>query len=167
MCLRRTDVSAPSVANAKKKKPLSRFSTVLVLIGVVAVLALTGCDGGGSESGEHGGGSESGEHGGGSESGEGDEESGTQFALGETFDEVRAGGRLVLSYDSDANAFLGTVENTTGATLSRVRVEVHLSNGTELGPTTPVDLAPGQVVDVTLPATSEPFTSWSAHPEVG
>ena len=164
---------------------MSRFSTVLVLIGVVAVLALTGCDGGGSESGEHGGGSESGEHGGGSESGEhgggsesgehsggsesdeGDEESGTQFALGETFDEVRAGARLVLSYDSDANAFLGTVENTTGATLSRVRVEVHLSNGTELGPTTPVDLAPGQVVDVTLPATSEPFTSWSAHPEVG
>ncbi len=147
-----------------------------MLIGVVAVLALTGCDGGGSESGEHsggsesgehGGGSESGEHGGGSESGEGDEESGTQFELGETFDEVRAGARLVLSYDSDANAFLGTVENTTGATLSRVRVEVHLSNGTELGPTTPVDLAPGQVVDVTLPATSEPFTSWSAHPEVG
>ena len=156
-----------------------------MLIGVVAVLALTGCDGGGSESGEHGGGSESdegggssesgehgggsesGEHGGGSESDEGDEESGTQFALGETFDEVRAGARLVLSYDSDANAFLGTVENTTGATLSRVRVEVHLSNGTELGPTTPVDLAPGQVVDVTLPATSEPFTSWSAHPEVG
>ncbi len=138
-----------------------------MLIGVVAVLALTGCDGGGSESGEHGGGSESGEHGGGSESGEGDEESGTRIALSEIVYEVRAGARLVLSYDSDADAFVGTVENTTGATLSRVRVEVHLSNGTELGPTTPIDLAPGQIVDVTLPATSEPFTSWSAHPEVG
>ncbi len=147
-----------------------------MLIGVVAVLALTGCDGGGSESGEHGGGSESGEHGGGSESGEhgggsesgeSDEESGTQIALSEIVYEVRAGARLVLSYDSDADAFVGTVENTTGATLSRVRVEVHLSNGTELGPTTPIDLAPGQIVDVTLPATSEPFTSWSAHPEVG
>ena len=117
-----------------------------------------------SESGEHGSGSESGSK---SESGEGGEESGTQFALGDTFDEVRAGARLVLSYDSAANAFKGKVENTTWATLSRVRVEVHLSNGIELGPTTPVDLAPGQVVEVTLPASSQPFASWSAHPEVG
>ena len=102
-----------------------------------------------------------------SESGEGGEESGTQFALGDTFDEVRAGARLVLSYDSTANAFKGTVENTTENTLRRVRVEVHLSNGIELGPTTPVDLAPGQVVEITLPAGSHPFASWSAHPEVG
>ena len=138
-----------------------------MLIGIASALALTGCLGGGSESGEHGGGSESGEHSSGSESGEGGEESGTQFMLNETFDEVRAGARLVLSYDSNANAFIGTVENTTGATLSQVRVEVHLSNGTELGPTTPVDLAPGQVIDITLPATSQPFASWSAHPEVG
>ena len=121
----------------------------------------------GSESGESGGGSESGEHSRGSESDEGGEESGTQFALGDTSDEVRAGARLVLSYDSTANAFKGTVENTTGTTLSRVRVEVHLSNGIELGPTTPVDLAPGHVVEVTLPAGSQPFASWSAHPEVG
>ena len=138
-----------------------------MLIGIASALALTGCLGGGSESGEHGGGSESGEHNEGSESGEGGEESGTQFMLNETFDEVRAGARLVLSYESNANAFIGTVENTTGATLSQVRVEVHLSNGTELGPTTPVDLAPGQVIDITLPATSQPFASWSAHPEVG
>ena len=138
-----------------------------MLIGIASALALTGCLGGGSESGEHGGGSESGEHNIGSESDEGGEESGTQFMLNETFDEVRAGARLVLSYESNANAFIGTVENTTGATLSQVRVEVHLSNGTELGPTTPVDLAPGQVIDITLPATSQPFASWSAHPEVG
>ena len=131
---------------------------ILMLVGVVSLLALAGC---------HGGGSESGEHSGGSESGEGDEESGTQFALGETFDEVRAGARLVLSYDSESNVFVGRVENTTGATLSRVRVEVHLSNGTELGPTAPVDLTPGQIVEVTIPATSQSFTSWSAHPEVG
>ena len=42
-----------------------------------------------------------------------------------------------------------------------------LSNGIELGPTTPVNLAPGQVMAITLPASSQPFTSWSAHPEVG
>ena len=146
---------------------MRHIPTILVLIGIASALALTGCLGGGSESGEHGGGSESGEHNSGSESDEGGEESGTQFMLNETFDEVRAGARLVLSYESNANAFIGTVENTTGATLSQVRVEVHLSNGTELGPTTPVDLAPGQVIDITLPATSQPFTSWSAHPEVG
>ena len=59
------------------------------------------------------------------------------------------------------------VENTTETTLTRVRVEVHLSNGIELGPTTPVNLAPGQISDINLPASSQPFTSWSAHPEVG
>ncbi len=133
---------------------MRRHSTILAVIGVSLVLALAGCLGGEGESGEHG-------------AGEGGEESGTQLTLNETFDEVRAGARLILSYDSTANAFTGRVENTTSAKLSRVRVEVHLSNGTELGPTTPVDLAPGQVVAVVLPATGQSFTSWSAHPEVG
>ena len=119
-----------------------------------------------SEPDERRGESESGEHRSESESGEGGEESGAQFALSETFDSIRAGARLVLSYDSTANAFTGTVENTTEDTLRRVRVEVHLSNGIELGPTTPVDLAPGETVDINLPASSQPFTSWSAHPEV-
>ena len=83
------------------------------------------------------------------------------------YDKTRAGARLIISYDAAANAFTGTVENTTNTTLERVRVEVHLSNGTELGPTAPTDLAPGEKVAVTLAATSEPFDSWSAHPEVG
>ncbi len=162
-----------------------RCLAILLIAGVLSALVLTGCLYGDSESGEHGGGSgsrensgasESGEHGGGaeanehgedSESGEGDEESGTQFGLSETFDEVRAGARLVLSYDSTAESFVGTVSNTTESALSRVRVEVHLSNGTELGPTTPTDLDPGQAIDVVLPATGRSFNSWSAHPEVG
>ena len=149
-------------------------STALAAFALLLALAFTGClDGSesgehdeGSESGEHAEGSESGEHDDGEESGEDGEESGTQYAPDETFDEARAGARLVLSYDSASNAFTGTVENTTGDTLRRVRVEVHLSNGIELGPTTPVDLAPGQMTEVTLPATSQPFISWSAHPEV-
>ena len=128
--------------------------TMPAVIGVILVLALTGCVGSEHESGEHG-------------AGEGGEESGTRLALNETYDEVRVGARLVLSYDSTANAFTGTVQNATSATLRRVRVEVHLSNGVELGPTTPADLVPGQVADVVLPATDQPFTSWSAHPEVG
>ena len=44
---------------------------------------------------------------------------------------------------------------------------MHLSNGTELGPTTPVDMAPGQVMAVTLPSTQASFTGWIAHAEVG
>lgn len=127
----------------------------------------SGEHGGSSDSSERGGESESGEHGRGSESVAGAEESGTQYTLSETFDHVRAGARLVLSYDSAGNAFTGKVENTTSDKLDRVRVEVHLSNGNELGPTTPVDLAPGQTVEVTLQAPSQPFVSWSAHPEVG
>ena len=63
-------------------------SMTLAVLGFV--LALIGCNstpGSGSES----------------ESGEDGEEPGTQFALGDTFDEVRAGARLVLSYDSATN----------------------------------------------------------------
>ena len=151
-------------------------ATVMLLCAVL-LLAFAACAIGDSESGEHREGSESGEHSRESsesgehseesESGEDGEESGTQFTLDETFDEVRAGARLIVAYDSTSNAFIGTVENTTGATLERVRVEVHLSNGIELGPTTPVDLAPGQVANVNLPASREPFETWSAHPEVG
>ena len=146
---------------------MQQLGRVGILAVLAAVLVLAACSGE-EESGEHSGGGESGEHGEGSESGEGDgEESGTQFGLGDTFDEIRAGARLVLSYDSTANVFRGTVENTTENTLRRVRIEVHLSNGIELGPTEPVDLAPGHVAEVTLQASSEPFTTWSAHPEVG
>ena len=98
---------------------------------------------------------------------EGDEESGQQFTKDETYDMMRNGARLILNYDPNANAFTGTVENTTNGTLSRVRVEVHLSNGTELGPTTPKNLKPGEKINVTLNAQGENFNMWSAHPEVG
>ncbi len=127
----------------------------------------SGEHGEGSEAGEHGEGSEAGEHGEGSEAGEGDEESSVQYALDDIYDEVRAGARLIVSYDPGSNTFTGIVENVTSGTLRRVRVEVHLSNGIELGPTTPVDLAPGEATGVALEASSEPFETWSAHPEVG
>ena len=99
--------------------------------------------------------------------GQGQEQSAVQFSRSDTYDHTRNGARLILSYDREANEFVGTVENTTDDTLSRVRVEVHLSNGTELGPTTPTDLDPGEAMDITLTATEEAFETWSAHPEVG
>ncbi len=135
-----------------------------------------------AEQGEHDGGSgehdrEGGEHSGeargehdrdgGEHGGESGEESGVEFSLAETYDNIRNGARLILAYDAESNSFIGTVENTTEETLDRVRVEVHLSNGTELGPTTPADLKPGEKMDVKLPATNKPFERWTAHPEVG
>ena len=102
-----------------------------------------------------------------SSSTESDEESAQQFGVDETYDYTRSGARLILSYDSATNSFSGTVENTTSETLAQVRVEVHLSNGTELGPTPPVTWRPGKTIAITLEATSEPFATWSAHPEVG
>lgn len=115
---------------------------------------------GGERSGEHGG-ERSGEH------GEEGEESGTEYSLNQTYNNVRNGARLILSYDTQTNSFIGTVENTTDRILQRVRVEVHLSNGIELGPTTPVDLIPGEKRAFKLTASGRDFEKWSAHPEVG
>ncbi|RKU15008.1 hypothetical protein C6503_14195 [Candidatus Poribacteria bacterium] len=95
------------------------------------------------------------------------EESGAELALNETYDRVRNGARLILTYDAQDNSFKGTVENTTNEALKQVRVEVHLSNGKELGPTTPGDLAPGEKREILLAATSTNFDGWTAHPEVG
>ena len=126
-----------------------------------------GVEHGGNESGRESGGesgSESGNESGASGSEEG---SGATLAQNETFDAVRGGARLILNYDAAGNAFTGTVENTTASALNNVRIEVHLSNGTELGPTTPVDMAPGEVLAVNLPSTQASFTGWIAHAEVG
>ena len=98
---------------------------------------------------------------------DGEEESGTELALDETYNKVRNGARLILNYDAETNSFIGTVENTTDETLKQVRVEVHLSNGKELGPSPSADLAPGEKRDIQLNATSTDFDGWTAHPEVG
>lgn len=122
------------------------------------------------EGGEHGRG-ERGEHDrdgqGHHGHGEEGEESGTELALTETYDKVRNGARLVLAYHTESNSFKGTVENTTENILERVRVEVHLSNGKELGPTTPGDLKPGEKREITLTPESQGFEGWTTHPEVG
>ena len=118
----------------------------------------------GGEGSESGGGESSGESG--SESG-GEEGSANMLSPDETFDAVRDGARLILSYDAASNLFEGTVENTTNGVLDRVRIEVHLSNGTELGPTPPIALAPGEVLAIILQSTPDSFDGWIAHAEVG
>ena len=96
-----------------------------------------------------------------------DEESTVQLSLTDTYDNVRNGAHLIMSYDAASNSFNGTVKNTTGAVLRQVRVEIHLSNGVELGPTPPVDLAPGAQIPIELMAEGPSFNKWTAHPEVG
>ncbi len=98
---------------------------------------------------------------------DGAEESAEQLAKDETYDHEHAGSRLMLAYDEQANAFTGTVENVGAEPLTSVRVEVHLSNGVELGPTTPGDLAPGESREVVLEASDDAFETWSAHAEFG
>ena len=85
-----------------------------------------------------------------------DEEDGTQYGISETYNMLRNGVRLILSYSSETSFFEGTIENTTESTIRDVRVEVHLSNGTGLGSTPNIDLASG-----------ETFNTWSADAEVG
>lgn len=100
--------------------------------------------------------------------GEGEgEEDGTMLAKDEVYDVVKKGTHLVLKYDQEAGAFLGTVENISDEILTRVRVEVHLSSGKELGPTVQADLEPGEKREVELVVGDEDFESWSTHAEVG
>ena len=123
-------------------------------------LALGASVGAAQERGEGGEGGEGGaEHGG--------EEAATQYGLNDVYDVVRSGARLILRYDAASESFVGSVTNTTAAILRNVRIEIHLSNGTELGPTTPIDLAPGASIPVELPSPGESFMTWGAHPEVG
>lgn len=98
---------------------------------------------------------------------EGDEEKGTKMKINEKFDEVRKGVKMILTYDKTSSSFVGTVENVTEKTIKKVRIEVHLSNGLELGPTTPINLAAGIKSDVKLSAEGQSFKWWKAHAESG
>jgi hypothetical protein len=57
--------------------------------------------------------------------------------------------------------------NTTNEVLLQVRVEVHLSNGVELGPTKRTELDPGETLPIVLSAVDQRFTRWVTHPEAG
>ncbi|MXX62683.1 MAG: hypothetical protein F4112_03755 [Holophagales bacterium] len=141
-----------------------------ILMPVFLILALAACDNfrsptEGGEGAEGSGHSESGEggEGGGGEPGE----SGTRYNVGDTAHESRQGVDLVMSHYGPGDRFEGTVMNTTGSPISNVRVEIHLSNGTELGPTPNVTLGAGAMQEVVLDAAGESFAWWSVHVEIG
>ena len=94
-------------------------------------------------------------------------ESGTQYRQSQTASETREGVELTIAYDSASEAFVGTVRNTNNRTVQHVRVEVHLSNGVELGPTPRVNLAAGETRAVHLSARSQSFSGFSVHVELG
>ncbi|WP_105615418.1 copper amine oxidase N-terminal domain-containing protein [Vallitalea okinawensis] len=103
----------------------------------------------------------------GSESGEEGMSTGAMtLAKNETYDVTKNGARLVLQYNSSKKAFEGTLQNVGNQVLTRARVEIHLNNGTELGPTTPVNLAVGENINLSLP-TNESFNTWVTHAEFG
>ena len=101
---------------------------------------------------------------------------GTQYAPGEALDKSDGKTRLVLSYDSTADAFTGTVTNTTQIQrLTSVEVVVYLDSHesrsgpallidlTPVGPAPLPELDPGQAAEVSLPVDGIPFTAWSAE----
>ncbi len=93
------------------------------------------------------------------------EESGRALGLDEIYDQVHNGIRLILAYHRASFSFIGSVENVTDKTIRKVRVEVHLSNGTELDPTEPRDLAPGEKSGVKIDAAGQVFEWWKVHVE--
>lgn len=97
----------------------------------------------------------------------GGEEDGTMLTVEEVYDVLRNGTHLVLQYDDEAKAFVGTVENVSDELLNRVRVKIHLSSGKELGPAVAADLEPGEKREMELLAGDEDFETWSTHAEVG
>jgi hypothetical protein len=95
------------------------------------------------------------------------EESREKLALTDTYDKVRKGVRLVMAYHRASSSFMGSVENVTDKTIKKVRVEVHLSTGVELGPTEPMDLAAGEKSGIKIEATGHVFDWWTTHAESG
>lgn len=95
------------------------------------------------------------------------EENGSQFSKEQTLEETKYGVKLVLKYDKAKQAFVGTIENKSNEIAARARVEVHLSNGVELGPTKPQDIKPMGKIKIHLPAKDQDFKRWSGHAEVG
>ena len=83
---------------------------------------------------------------------EGCEETATQYLKANGYDLTRSGARLILHYDPVTQSYTGTAENTTVMPLRQGRVEVHLSNGVDLGSTQSRNFVPGQRVNVSLPA---------------
>ncbi|PCE66579.1 hypothetical protein B7P33_04585 [Sediminicola luteus] len=97
---------------------------------------------------------------------EGEEEK-AELSKTAVYDVTKKGLRLYLAYNVTTNAFEGYLENMGTKAIKKARVEVHLDNGIELGPTPSHNLSPKQKLPVNLKASRKPFKLWSAHAEQG
>ncbi|WP_143592006.1 hypothetical protein [Tenacibaculum holothuriorum] len=95
------------------------------------------------------------------------EEDDTLLQKNETFNQTKKGVQLVLKFDEKSNTFKGFMQNKYNKPIKRARVEIHLSNGKELGPTKPITLQPNQKHELVIKSTKKGFTTWSTHAEVG
>lgn len=94
-------------------------------------------------------------------------EGGRRWDKDETATVTRSGVKLVIRYHSSKEEFRGTMTNTTNSSVSDARVEIHLSNGRDLGPTPRTALAGGESKDVALDAAGQQFSWFSVHIELG
>lgn len=94
-------------------------------------------------------------------------EGGERWDKDEVATVTRSGVKLVIRYYSADEEFRGAMTNTTNSSVSGARVEIHLSNGKELGPTPRTTLAAGESKDVTLDAAGQQFSWFSVHIELG
>ncbi|MDE2889965.1 MAG: hypothetical protein OXR72_17320 [Gemmatimonadota bacterium] len=118
----------------------------------------------GEGSGEHG---DSGEGSGEGGSGEGSEGS-PPIPITEPYSGTFQNQNFEFAYDAANRAFRGTVENPTGLTICQSRTEIHASAGNrviELGPTIPVDLAPGDIIKIVMSAPGHALDTYVLHPE--
>lgn len=139
------------VYQRKENRIMQTLRLAVILLTCVVLMTTVGCNNAPQERVHAGEGAE--------------EEPNIRLGLTETFDTVRKGVRLILTYDKTSSSFVGTVENVSSEKVHAVRVEVHLSNGVELGPTAPKDLTPGNRLNVNLSAAGQSFTWWKAHAE--
>ena len=170
--------SLPSVGRpGPEPRSVVRLATALLLsLGLAACAGTSESGREGPEGAEGPGEGPEGPEGGSGEgsegAGSGDGGEGAQYGLTHVYDMVESNGaRLVLRYDEANERFTGTVTNTTGATLTDVRVEIHLgpnrSETNEIGPTPWRDLAPGETMLVSLGAAGRNFSLYGVHVESG
>jgi hypothetical protein len=74
---------------------------------------------------------------------------------------------MILRYHKASESFSGMVFNVTEKPIQAVRVEVHLIDGSVLGPTPRMDLGPGQKGDILLSTGGQSCKLWKDHVESG
>ncbi|PON17422.1 hypothetical protein C2W62_13275 [Candidatus Entotheonella serta] len=100
--------------------------------------------------------------------GESSDESSPPIPLTDSFSGVFQNQNFTFAFDVSTGAFRGTVENPTDDFICQSRTEIHLGVGAqviELGPTIPVNLAPGEILNVVMAANGFAPDTYSLHPE--